>query len=185
MYRYKYITLLDTDEVIMPKGDNIYWKDLMERVIEKSLKTVSPKKKSRASYNVRNVYFFDQPGTASPHHEGVPSYMHMFQHVQRARNYTKPGAYIKCFHDPERVLTLHNHFPLACLGGSCGSFAIGTEDAQLQHYRADCVRTLRKSCGEYKNATVRDDTIWRHRDPVVPRVETTLRNLGFFRAPGG
>lgn len=181
MYRYKYIAVLDTDEVIMPKAKNILWKDLMQNVLAKAL---AVKNVERASYNVRNVYFFDsiasQESSSHNHFKDMPQFMHMFQHVYRAKNYTKPGAYIKCFHNPERVLTLHNHFPLACLGGSCSSYPIGTEDAQLQHYRADCVKTLRKSCAQYKNATILDDTIWRHKDPVISRVTDSLYQLGFF-----
>ncbi|KAA0186796.1 hypothetical protein HAZT_HAZT008591 [Hyalella azteca] len=185
MYRYKYIAVLDIDEVIMPKGNNMLWKDLMDNVLAKALKV---KKVERASYNVRNVYFFDTPQSSDVSHvhfKDIPQYMHMFQHVYRAKNYTKPGAYIKCFHNPERVLTLHNHFPLACLGGACSSFPIDTEDAQLQHYRADCVKTLKKSCDDYKNSTIFDDTIWRHKDPVISRVTENLINLGFFYRASG
>lgn len=181
MYKYKYIVIKDVDEVIMPKGQYILWKDLMDDVYQKSLQQ---KKVERASYNVRNAYFFDSvlsSSTVGGHNfKDIPQYMHMFQHVHRSKNYTKPGAYIKCFHNPERVLSVHNHFPLACLGGSCSSFSISTEDAQLQHYRADCVKTLKKSCGMYKNFTMMDETILRHKSPVISRVTETLYNLGFF-----
>ena len=34
----------------------------------------------------------------------------------RSANYTPPGHYIKCFHNTEHVLTLHNHYPTRCLG---------------------------------------------------------------------
>lgn len=177
MYRYRYIALLDTDEIIMPKS-SMSWKGLMEIVVPKALKT---KKDPRASYNVRNVYFMDTMRHSHGWFREIPHYMHMLQHVYRSVNYTKPGQYVKCFHDPERVLTLHNHFPLACLGGSCSSYAVDTEDAHLQHYRADCVNTLKKSCSqEYKNHTVLDTTIWRFREPLVSRVTETLLKLGFF-----
>ncbi|XP_063595892.1 uncharacterized protein LOC134772748 isoform X1 [Penaeus indicus] len=180
MYRYKYIALLDTDEVIMPKS-SMTWKSLMETVVPKALKT---KKDPRASYNVRNVYFMDTMRHTHGWFREIPHYMHMLQHVYRSRNYTKPGQYVKCFHDPGRVLTLHNHFPLSCLGGGCSSYAIDTEDAHLQHYRADCVTTLKKSCStEYKNHTILDTTIWRYREPLVGRVTDTLVRLGFFN-PG-
>ena len=177
MYRYNYIALLDTDEVIMPKSVTS-WKELIDVVIPKAQKT---KKESRASYNVRNVYFMDTMSHDHGWFRDIPHYMHMLQHVYRSRNYTKPGQYVKCFHNPERVLTLHNHFPLSCLGGACSSYAIDTEDAQLQHYRADCVTTLKKSCNtEYKNHTLMDTTIWKHREPLVARVKDTLLHLGFF-----
>lgn len=55
MYEYEYIALLDVDEVIMPVKDAT-WQDLMKRVMEKALKI---RNETRASYNVRNVYFLD------------------------------------------------------------------------------------------------------------------------------
>lgn len=179
MYRYKYIVLLDTDEIIMPKSA-MNWKELMETVVPKALLT---KKDLRASYNVRNVYFMDDMNHNHDWYREIPHYMHMLQHVSRSYNYTKPGQYVKCFHDPERVLTLHNHFPLSCLGGACSSYAIETTDAHLQHYRADCVKTLKKSCDkEFKNNTIVDTTIWKYREPLVSRVTDILVKLKFFNA---
>merc|ERR1712013_288220 len=70
------------------------------------------------------------------------------QNVYRSANYTKPGQYVKCFHNPEKALILHNHFPLGCLGGVCTSYPVNTSLAHLQHYRQDCVNTLKKSCKE-------------------------------------
>jgi len=110
--------------------------------------------------------------------------MHMLQHVQRSRNYTKPGHYVKCFHRTDRVIALHNHFPLACLGG-CLSYSIGTADAQLQHYRADCVGPLRKQCEtEYKKNAVVDTTIWRYKEELTARATHTLVQLGFLPPEG-
>ena len=66
MYRYKYIALLDIDEIILPiVEDN--WSDLMKNVkplAENSASHVKYKNKSfthvLASYNFRNVYFMDE-----------------------------------------------------------------------------------------------------------------------------
>lgn len=117
MYKYEFIALLDIDEVIMPKHEeDMSWHDLMVRVLEKGKKL---RNTTYPSYNVRNVYFFDENQHKHEWVPGIPKYMHMLQHTNRAANFTKPNQYIKCFHNPERVLTLHNHFPLACLGGPC------------------------------------------------------------------
>ncbi|XP_012288579.1 uncharacterized protein LOC105704158 [Orussus abietinus] len=176
MYEYEYIALLDVDEVIMPVRDRT-WRQLMDRVVPKAL---AIRNETRASYNVRNVYFLDDLLHAHGSFEDVPRYMHMLQHVYRSKNFTKPNQYIKCFHNPERVVTLHNHFPLACLGAGCTSYPIETEDAQLQHYRADCVKSLKKSCVEYRENSVMDTTIWRYKVELVARVTETLKTLGFF-----
>ena len=100
--------------------------------------------------------------------------------MYRSRNYTKPRYGAKCFHNPERVLILHNHFPLACLNGSCTSYPVGTEYAQLQHYRADCVRALKNCDKEYRQNSVLDTTIWRYKDQVIERANKALRTLGFI-----
>ncbi|KAA0183257.1 hypothetical protein HAZT_HAZT008750 [Hyalella azteca] len=181
MYRYKHIALLDIDEIIMPKGNNILWKDLLENVVKKALEK---EKIEYSSFDVRNVYFFDtheQNDVGHARFGDIPRYMHMFQHVYRAKNHTQPGYYIKCFHNPERVLTLHNHYPLSCLNVPCISYSIDIEDAQLQHYRADCVAELMGMCAEYRNSTVRDDTIWRLKNPVISKVTDSLVKLGFFQ----
>ena len=55
LYSFKYLALLDIDEIIMPlKYEN--WSDLMGEVEEMSFKT---RNQTKASYNVRNAYFLD------------------------------------------------------------------------------------------------------------------------------
>jgi len=179
IYRYEYIALLDIDEVIVPiKHQN--WADMMENVLDEASKV---KNMTRASWNFRNVYFMDDMLEANEKENftDIPPFMHMMQHVYRSANYTKPGQYVKCFHNPEKVLILHNHFPLGCLGGVCTSYPVNMETGHLQHYRKDCVNTLRKSCKEhFKSKSVKDATVWRWKDPVISRTSRTLRTLGFF-----
>lgn len=171
----------------MPIDDD-NWSDMMKKVSEMSLRV---KNDSRASYNFRNVYFMDEMLEAhlqstggqevSSLLTGIPPYMHMMRHVYRSANYTKPGQYVKCFHNPEKALVLHNHFPLACLGGVCTSYPVEPDLAHLQHYRRDCVSPLKKSCDNYKNVSVIDTTIWKHKERVIARSTETLAKLGFFR----
>ncbi|PSN43298.1 hypothetical protein C0J52_21514 [Blattella germanica] len=176
LYTYEFIALLDIDEIIMPIN-GMSWHELMDTVL---LKAKTENNGSRASYNVRNVYFLDDLIHDHGWFKDIPRYMHMLQHVYRSKNYTKPNQYVKCFHNPERALTLHNHFPLSCLGGACSTYSIDTSDAQLQHYRVDCVRTLKKSCIEYRQNSVIDTTIWKFRDKLIERTSDTLKKLGFF-----
>jgi len=179
MYRYEYIALLDIDEVIMPIRHN-NWADMMEEVVTNSLKI---KNETRASYNFRNIYFLDEMLEAHGQFKDIPPYLHMLQHVYRSSNYTKPGQYVKCFHNPEKALILHNHFPLGCLGGVCTSYPVDPGLAHLQHYRTDCVSTLKKSCAnDFKSSSVRDTTIWKWKDAVVSKTTEALLKLGFFGA---
>merc|ERR1712241_89105 len=181
MYRYEYIALLDIDEVIMPlKHTN--WEDMMKEAVQSSLKV---KNETRASWNYRNVYFMDEMLDAHEHQhfKDIPEYLHMMQHVYRSANYTKPGQYVKCFHNPEKALILHNHFPLGCLGGVCTSYPVDTGLAHLQHYRRDCVNTLKKSCAnDFKSNSVKDTSIWKVKDIVISRTNEALQKLGFFGA---
>ena len=177
LHTFQYIALMDTDEVIMPKNVQT-WPELMDVVVNKSLQVANY---TRASYNFRNVYFWDDSSHSHRWEPNLPRHLHMLQHVYRSANYTKPNQYVKCFHNVERILTLHNHFPLACLNSTCTSYAVEPETAHLQHYRADCVSTLKKSCdSEYKQHLVKDSIIWRYKDQLVPRVQHVLDQLGFF-----
>jgi hypothetical protein len=177
LYTYEYIALLDIDEVIMPVN-TMSWQELMDVVLPKAR---GAKNNAHASYNVRNVYFLDDLIEVHGWFKDIPRYMHMLQHVYRSKNFTKPDQYVKCFHNPERVLTVHNHFPLACLGGACSSYSIETTDAQLQHYRADCVEELRKACLEFRQNSVVDTTIWKFKEKLITQTIDTLKNLGFFQ----
>lgn len=181
LYSYNYLALLDIDEIIMPLK-HFNWSDLMKEVQNLSL---AEKNYTRASYNVRNVYFLDdlkhdeEQMLHEAHERGIPRYLHMLQHVYRSQNYTKPGQYVKCFHNTERAVSLHNHFPLNCFG-TCTTYSIPVQLAHLQHYRKDCVGPLKKSCKEFRTYTTRDTTIFRYKDELVQRTTHTLKTLGFF-----
>ncbi|EFX71575.1 hypothetical protein DAPPUDRAFT_308785 [Daphnia pulex] len=170
---YDYIALLDTDEVIMPREVST-WNELMEKVLAEV-----PSNKSPSSYNFRNVYFWDDAEHSHTWHHDIPRHMHMMQHVYRSYNYTKPRAFVKCFHDVQRVMTLHNHFPFACLGGGCTSHGVEPETAHLQHYRGDC--QTKKNCDvDFKQFLVKDTTIWRYKEDLIYRVDAVLKKLGFL-----
>lgn len=177
MYRHRWLALLDIDEVIVPLEDPD-WGGLMRRALP--LAVPADGKPPRSSYHASNLYFLDSLRHEHGWEEGVPRYMHMLQHVYRTRNFTKPGQYVKAFHETDRVLALHNHFPLACLGGACSSYALETRHARLQHYRADCVTALSKTCAELRAQPERDTALWRWRDELVTHADVALRALGFL-----
>ena len=171
MYRYEYIALLDTDEVIVPTNHS-NWSDMMKDLVATT--------GSKVSWAFRNVYFFDDFLERNGDIPDIPPYLHMMQHVYRSSSHTPPGHFIKAFHDPGRVLTLHNHFPFSCLGG-CKFHSVSTSLGQLQHYRPDCVSELKKVCQErYRNNSVRDTSLWSVRDTVVQRANNVLQTMGFI-----
>ncbi|XP_027229237.2 uncharacterized protein [Penaeus vannamei] len=176
IYNYKYVVLLDIDEIIVPKNHSS-WRTLMEVVVEQAFKE-NPV--PRTSFDARNVYFLDSMIEKHGFFNDIPQYMHILQHVYRARNHTKPRHSVKCFHDTQLVLTLHNHYPSSCLG-KCRYYSIPTEIAQLQHYRSECIDSLRQLCkNEFRKNTVLDTAIWKYKEPLIERVSATLKTLGFF-----
>ncbi|XP_064080897.1 uncharacterized protein LOC135197752 isoform X1 [Macrobrachium nipponense] len=176
--RYKYISIIDVDEIILPKNSSS-WKTLMDVVVPKALN--ESQELTPSNYVMRHVYFLDDMGHGNETVPNVPRYMHMLQHVYRSPNYNKKTHYIKCFHDTERVLTVHNHFPLSCIGGKCASYFVDTADAQLQHYRKYCINGLVKVCeAEYRNNSVLDTTILRYKDTLISGVTEALLKMGFL-----
>uniref|UniRef100_A0A7G3AL54 Glycosyltransferase family 92 protein n=1 Tax=Lutzomyia longipalpis TaxID=7200 RepID=A0A7G3AL54_LUTLO len=181
MYKYQYITLLDIDEVIMPKGDILNWRELMEMI---SAKADHGSPLPFPSYNFRNVYFLDSHyhlDRTSPESRDIPEFLHMLQHTNRAAVYSAPNEHVKCIHRANRILTLHNHFAMSCLQGSCAAYEIDVEDAQLQHYRYDCVTTVQRKCHNMTEFYVSDKNIYKFKDDLIKRSLKTLYQLGFLK----
>ena len=84
MYRYEYITLLDTDEVIVPTNLT-NWADLMEELVKEA--------SDKVSWVFRNVYFFDEmlERKEGGYMTDIPYYLHMMQHAYRSEKHNAPG----------------------------------------------------------------------------------------------
>ncbi|KAJ3651683.1 hypothetical protein Zmor_017707 [Zophobas morio] len=162
---YKYVVLLDTDEVIVPANGT--WVELIE--------TVQHKYPNSSSYVARNVYFFDEYLHQHDWFDGIPKYMHMLQHVYRAKNYTKPGHFVKGFHDTEKVVALHNHLPFKC-HNSCRTKEIDLNLGHLQHYRVDCASGV-GNCQSMKANSVLDTRMWNFKDELIGSVQATFKEL--------
>ncbi|RZC36354.1 Glyco transf 92 domain containing protein [Asbolus verrucosus] len=165
LQEYRYVVILDTDEIIIPSEGK--WAGLVENL----RKAYS----NRTSYMARNVYFLDSYLHDHDWFEGIPTDMHMLQHVYRAKNYTAPGAYMKGFHDTRQVLALHNHYPIGCVK-QCNSTNFDVIWAQLQHYRSDCVKDV-KNCESMKADAVLDTQIWKYKSELIDAVNRTLTEL--------
>uniref|UniRef100_T1IJ87 Glycosyltransferase family 92 protein n=1 Tax=Strigamia maritima TaxID=126957 RepID=T1IJ87_STRMM len=177
-HEYDYIVLLDIDEIIVPLQDNT-WSDLLHRLTANGAKTSD-------SFHASNVYFFDDSIHSHGWEKDIPIYMHMMQHIWRAKNHTKPGSYVKSFYSTKSVLTLHNHMPVSCLdyqngNRPCKANQINVDIAQLQHYRKDCDASITKICKTlYHKNLVIDDNLRRYLEPVVNKTNFTLKILGFM-----
>ena len=181
---YDYVAILDIDEVIMPINATS-WRELMDVVVRKSSTDDATAPSPYSSYVFRNVYFWDDNGVSNLEdwEPDIPMYMHMLRHVYRSANYTGPSSYVKSIHDVQKVLTVHNHFPLACLGPTkdCRYYTVDVETAHMQHYRADCHAELEKTCRrDYKMLLVKDTSIWRFADELIFRMDQTLYDFDFL-----
>ena len=112
MYKYKYISLLDIDEVIIPlAGSN--WSEMMS-LIKKNLTDAE----QIASFSFKHVYFGDWMEEETKDSE-IPSYFHILRHVQRGATYANSN--LKSFMNTDqaqsqtlktvvifRIMTVHN-----------------------------------------------------------------------------
>ncbi|GJQ78199.1 hypothetical protein Trydic_g2528 [Trypoxylus dichotomus] len=167
MYEYKYIVLLDIDEIIVPSVGN--WTTLMKDV------ATGPGKEGKSSYNARNIYFFDDYIKEDEFLRDIPASMHMLQHVYRIKDVMGSGLYIKSFHNTDLVLALHNHYPLYCVE-PCRNLEIDPNKAKLHHYRKTCVKEI-KNCDKLKDTKVKDTTLWTYKDQLIDRVSTLMERL--------
>ncbi|XP_059483554.1 uncharacterized protein LOC132201414 [Neocloeon triangulifer] len=167
MNLFKFIVLLDIDEVIMPLGLNENWSNLIYKTAIPKAREVEKNEKTEhnvthSTFVARNVFFLD--GMVDNRFSDIPNYMHMMQHVARTKH-SPIGDRVKAFHATNTTFALHNHFARACVGeygqslNWCRSIQFDLEDAQLQHY---CVANTKKECNVKKghNVTVNDTAIW-------------------------
>ena len=96
MYRYRYVLIVDFDEIIVPNLHTTY-KDMMQ-FIDKIYHTVNYK-----SYTFRNTYFWVGCQTAL---KTVTSYMTTFTEREIPSEY---GMSVKSILDPRRCLSAFNH----------------------------------------------------------------------------
>lgn len=92
---YKYVLILDIDEVIVPlKHDN--WTKMLDHVIASShLKSSSNSKVAEiTSVSVRNVFKFPSNNSKNP---DIPYYPYMLRNGRKSETISGPGEYGKAF----------------------------------------------------------------------------------------
>ncbi|XP_065365629.1 uncharacterized protein LOC135958665 [Calliphora vicina] len=165
MYKYKYIALLDIDEIIMPINNLKTWQQVVKRY--------DTGNDCYASLCATNVYFPSDNVPLRTH----PSYMYMLNHVYRYKDFTKQRYHIKCLHNTQQVVTLHNHYPFSYLNASCKPLDLPTSFAQLQHYR-DTQAIDDKI--EMDHVLILDDSVDHFRKPLIEMCTKVLRDLKFI-----
>ncbi|CAL8071187.1 unnamed protein product [Orchesella dallaii] len=177
MYDYKYVAVLDTDEIIMPTEER-NWTDLIKIVNTEDIGLQKIQKEPISTYCSRNYYFLDgmlHENYTDSEIESIPDGFHMLKHVYRSNNHTGMG-YMKCFHSTEHTLGVHNHFAFFCRGKRCKRHYFDLERAHMNHYRSTCVPEI-KNCSKYLMDTDRDTGLWRYKDVLINRVQTILETV--------
>ena len=87
MYKYKYISLLDTDEVIIPLAHS-NWSEMMS-FIKKNLTDAE----QIGSFSFRHVFFGDwmEEETKDGAGNEIPSHFQILRHVHRSATYLRVG----------------------------------------------------------------------------------------------
>lgn len=174
MYKYKFVLILDVDEIIVP---HLPHKDLVELLN----KTVEKKKKNgyiHDSYTAQHVLFLLDNNHANELQPDVPNDYLFLQHIYRAANFCEEGMRPKSFQNAETTEVPHNHYALECLGkmGWCDAVAVDVDDGKLHHYRRTCDFTA-DLCDDYSNNTVKDAALWRFKDQIIKNVENSLKAI--------
>lgn len=176
MNEFDYLLSIDIDEILMPKRpEDKTWKDLMNRYHDAGKLT---RNDTDAAYVSSNVFFLSDNDHANEIQPEVPTDLHFLQHIYRASNFSQQGVGIKSFQDTEQVITVHNHFPIECVGKSfCSRSTFSKDDAQLQHYRRGCENYPKKECEGFRQHTVKDASLWKLKEEIISNVKQTVEAL--------
>lgn len=170
MNMYKFIALLDIDELIVPKGHLMTWSQLLE-FMEPSLKY---KPEDIDGYGFRNVYFHEGNQTS----EDIPSYLRFSNYITRNLEHQKTGYFTKSWFSTENVLTVHNHYSFNLLSPNKKNrrkiwHEVDPNIAQMQHY------CFNKKCDPVK--VILDSTLWKYKDRVIEESLKALEHLQFIK----
>ena len=201
LYRYKYVVVLDQDEVIVPMTTDT-WKELINVLEQKSL-TINNDISS--TFRFQNVYFMDdmlysnlksmkeKKGNSKNWKKkksedltdiiAMPNYTHILRHVFRSdKSLVYDTMHSKSIHNTDYVVSVHSHLAITCLELVCYTSSVEKKIAQLQHYRETCQSPISEELctNYYKRFTSKDTTIWRYKKLLIDRVSTSLLKLGFI-----
>ncbi|KAG4066494.1 hypothetical protein HA402_007130 [Bradysia odoriphaga] len=170
LYQYEFMIPMDVDEFVMPLLDeDRSWHDLIRRT---NLRSTNNKQIIDA-YPVLNMYFL----LKSEHEpvETIPKKFRFLSNIYRAENFTADGGGAKTFMRMERVLVLHNHFPVTCIDPEyCHGIEVETRVGQLSHYRTDCDG---EECVASMQHPVKDTRLWKYKDEILENVYATLSSM--------
>ena len=168
MYRYRFVVLLDFDEIIVPNSKDYFNYTVMLDAIDRH-----GKRNSRwQSYTFRNTYFWYDfpPDKAQPTHLNTLRY--------RTRLPPSPGTFApKSFIDPRHCVSVFNHYCYIRFPNSPKEWTtfVSPDFGRSHHYKK--CNFDRKRCLAMSADRQKDDTMLRYKESILERTTKVLRML--------
>ena len=156
MHRYKFMVVVDVDEIIVPHKDANY-SDMLRRIVRTSRST------SVDHMAFRNAYFF----LDFPPDESQPRELATLRHHTRT-SLSRPGVAVKSIVNPRACVSLQNHF-CATRTPHDSTVLMVDADVALNHHYKRCHFTS-DECAHQLLVNVDDVATLHFRDKLVDRV---------------
>ena len=167
MYRYRYMIVVDLDEIIVPRLHENY--SSMLRAIDVMEGHSSPWR----SYSFRNALFYKhfRQDTSQP----------WYLRTMRYQNRIKPSGFLnapKSFIDPRTCLSVFNHYCYNCFDYPNGPWTIdvNTSIALSHHYRTCTLSEV--ECKNMSAEAIKDDILLKYKTSLDTRVKIVLKAFG-------
>jgi len=176
MYHYKYVAVLDIDEIIVPMGNITSWSKMIHFLEEETAN------QTKSSYVFRNIYFLDEfldKKGLDDELKAIPKELHTLRHIYRSVVYNPENGQAKSIHNTDLVKIVHNHEAMQCLS-TCNSHLVDPSTARLQHYRKEVGQIDQFDAEvslQYNKDCVKDTSHWRFKDELITRVGQAIHDI--------
>ena len=175
MHRYRFLVVVDNDEIIVPHKHNNY-KDMMQDLREQ--RGIEYGKDDDRSFLFESMDFYGEF-----HQMANESQLSV---ALRYQNYVSLHVRPKSIHNPRLCMRLNPHMcrERSKFGG--GVERVNITYAAVHHYRRTCpssnnpVLFSKEACEKYKQQQQRDTSVLRFKDDLLRRLMKVHKELGFL-----
>lgn len=165
--KFKYITMIDIDEVIVPtKPTDLSWADMFNSILK------DEQAQNSTYFMFQQTQFYTNWTLDQSVVEDIPFYTPMLRHITRGGIFVFASS-PKGFHDTRYSRTFYNHYVLSCITRDCQIHKVTAVVAQVNHYR-----------DVYTNSTgaiyKEDKVLWKYKDELINRTTIALKELDFI-----
>ncbi|XP_074660416.1 uncharacterized protein LOC141912893 [Tubulanus polymorphus] len=178
MYSFDYITVVDTDEIIIPqKPEHRTYEQLIGYLIAKHRSPNSP----APSFMFRNAYYWTN---FSPDDEHQPKQLATLRVLNRLPP-SLPGYSVKSILDPRSCLLTHSHYCLFFAAKFDGKNNVVSPEAELglNHHYKDChfdsYYKKKGLCEEGRRSLQRSPVMLKYKDALIPKIMKTAHVIMF------